>query len=439
MYFVGDRHQAFARHICYYVEFKDLGGLSQGTKVRVGGFDAGEVTGIEIPNSPISRFRVELRIDQKLRALVRTDSVATIGTEGVVGETFLLVRPGSSRAAPAPALSMLQSREPVDMSDLIDRGSGSLNDADGAVKQLRATLSTAGNKLNGALDSATVAISNVNDVVVGLKQGRGTAGMLLRDESVATSVRKSVANAQQATSNLEHASSQADAMVSDLESRHLPQKADDAMNVIRSATSNIDDGSKQLNQAITQVIKPDEEGVDAAANLRELLSNANSASANLVDDTEAFKHNLLVRGFFRSRGYYSLTNLPPGKYRADKIFMNPANHRAWLSAAELFQTRTNGIEDLSPQGKLLLDATVMQLGDSALDDPVVIEGYSDSDDPASQFALARSRAILVGQYLQNHLQIEQRNLGVVSMKNLPPSGVGHPTWDGVCIVVLNRR
>jgi hypothetical protein len=24
---------------------------------------------------------------------------------------------------------------------------------------------------------------------------------------------------------------------------------------------------------------------------------------------------------------------------------------------------------------------------------------------------------------------------VVSMKNLPPGNVGHPTWDGVCIVI----
>ena len=119
--------------------------------------------------------------------------------------------------------------------------------------------------------------------------------------------------------------------------------------------------------------------------------------------------------------------------------MNPENHRAWLSAAEMFQTRTNGVEELSPHGKVLLDATVTQLGDSALNGPIVIEGYAESDNPANQFVLARGRAVLVSQYLQNHLQIEQRNIGVVSMKNLPPAGLGHPTWDGVCIVTLKYR
>ena len=189
-------------------------------------------------------------------------------------------------------------QEPVDISDVLDRSASSLNDADGALKQLSATLSSASSKLNGTLAAATIAISNVNDVVVGVKQGRGTAGILLRDEAVAASIRRSIANAQQATSNFQHASDVADAMVSDLQSRNLPQKADNAMNRIQSAASNIDDGSKQLSQIITEVMKPDEEGLDAAANFREFLSNANSASEHLVDDAEAFKHNVLVRGSF---------------------------------------------------------------------------------------------------------------------------------------------
>ena len=100
--------------------------------------------------------------------------------------------------------------------------------------------------------------------------------------------------------------------------------------------------------------------------------------------------------------------------------------------------REDGIEELSPPGRLSLDAALAQLGDSALDGPIVIEGYAVSGDPANQFATAHSRAILVSQYLQNHFQIEQRNLGIVSMKDSPPGGVGHPTWDGVCIVTLKR-
>src|SRR5262245_18744641 len=83
MFLIGDRRQAFGQHVEYYSEFLNLAGLSNGAKVRVGGMDGGEVIGIAVPESPPSRFRIRWRINARLRGLVRTDSVATIATEGV--------------------------------------------------------------------------------------------------------------------------------------------------------------------------------------------------------------------------------------------------------------------------------------------------------------------------------------------------------------------
>ena len=244
IYMVGDRHQAFAKHLEYYAEFKDLAGLSQGAKVRVGGMDAGEVVAIGVPDFPAMRFRVKLQIDEKMRALVRADSVATIETEGIVGETFVLVRPGTPGTLAAPQLATLPSTEPLNMVDLLNQGSGLLTEADGTLKDLKeltGNLNGMNGKMNVALDAATTTLFNVNDVVVGLKQGRGPAGMFLRDEAVATSLRQSITNVQQTTSTLNHTSVQADAMigqagaiVADLQSRQLPQTVDDAVKSIRN-------------------------------------------------------------------------------------------------------------------------------------------------------------------------------------------------------------
>src|SRR5215472_7530951 len=93
MFLIGDRRQAFGQHVEYYSEFVNLAGLTNGAKVRVGGMDAGEVMAIGVPNSPSSGFRVKWRIGLNLRGLVRTDSVVTIETEGVVGGTYLSVHP----------------------------------------------------------------------------------------------------------------------------------------------------------------------------------------------------------------------------------------------------------------------------------------------------------------------------------------------------------
>jgi phospholipid/cholesterol/gamma-HCH transport system substrate-binding protein len=402
LFLVGNRHEAFARHMDFYAEFTNLAGLSKGTKVQVAGMNAGQILDIAIPDSPSSRFRVKLQINEKLHGLVRTDSVATIGTEGVVGDTFVLILPGSSKAPAAAAQSTLSSKEPTEIAELLDEGKGVLADVDGTVKHANGILTAVGGRLNSTLDGVKTTVSNVNDIVLGLKEGRGTAGILLRDQALAAQIRQTVTNTQQATADLGHA-------------------------------------SKQANGLISDIAGPDEQGITGGANIRESLSNANAATANMADETEALKHNFFFRGFFRHRGYYNLAHIDPGKYRKDALFTRSSNYRVWLPANELYQPDPNGLEQLTTQGKDLLNRTVVQYGDSAVESPIVIEGYSAGGNAADQLASSRNRAIIVRRYLQMHFQLDPGNLGAVPMMNVPPSGLDHPTWDGICIVVLKDR
>src|ERR1044071_8552671 len=122
LFLIGDRRQAFGQHVEYYAEFRNLAGLSTGAKVRVGGMDAGEVIGIVVPDSPPLHFRVRWRVNARLRGLVRSDSVASVDTEGIVGGVYLSVRPGSGQSLEAAALSTIPSRDPVELSELLLRG-----------------------------------------------------------------------------------------------------------------------------------------------------------------------------------------------------------------------------------------------------------------------------------------------------------------------------
>ena len=442
IYMVGDRHQAFAKHLEYYAKFKDLSGLSQGAKVRVGGMDAGEVVAIGVPDFPEMRFRVKLRIDEKMRALVRVDSIATIETDGIVGETFVLVRPGTPGALAAPQFATLPSTEPMNVQDLLNQGSGLMAEADESLKglkELTGNLNGMNGKMNVALDAATTTLFNVNDVVIGLKQGHGTAGMLLQDEVAADNVRQAIAQTKDATANLNQVSAQAHSLISDIQSRQLPQQIDDTMHSMKSAAANIDDSTKQIRHTIAEVSEEDEQGMSAGANIRESLSNTNTATANLAAETEALKHNFLVRGFFRRRGYYDLTHLSPDKYRKDKLFINPEDNRVWIPASGLFEKTADGKEVISLAGQRLLSTWLAGSGDAALGQPIVVEGYSNVTDVADQLTYSRHRAILVRQYLYTHFQIDETNVGAVSMRNSPPPGVGHTIWDGICLVLVRRR
>jgi phospholipid/cholesterol/gamma-HCH transport system substrate-binding protein len=431
IFLVGSRHEAFSRHVFLYTEFADLDGITKGSKVQVAGMDAGQVDKIDVPNSPNGRFRVQMRVDERFHGLVRIDSVVTVDTEGVVGNTFLTIHTGSPDASIAQADSVLQSKPPVKMSDLLTNGLGIMNDADATLKQV-------GGKLNIALDGVNGAVGNANDLLIGLKEGRGTAGMLLRDEKMADQIRETMSNAQSATSNLKQASAGVSSIVADAQQRQLPQKLDDTMTQIRSASTQANATIEQVHQSLTQALGPDANGVTAGQNISQALSNVNVATGNMAEDTEALKHNFFFKGFFNHRGYYTLSSLSPREYRRGKLFASPHNPRVWLRADSLFQQGTTGSEELSQDGKRAIDAAVVSFGDSIFTHAIVVEGYSDAVAPADALSWSYARAQVVRNYLEARYPFEAKNVGVMPLSATPPMGLGHRHWSGVCILVAEK-
>ncbi len=454
LFLIGNRHNVFAKRFDLYTEFKNLNGLAKGAKVQVAGLDAGEVTDIGVPQSPSAGFRLKLKLNDQVRGLVRTDSVASIATEGVVGDKFVLIGPGSPTAPEAAPSSTLPSKETSDIAELLQKSTALVTNASGTMK-------TVADKLTATLDSVTTTVNNTNDVVIGIKQGRGTVGMLLRDEKTAADIRQSLANVRDATSSLNHASQQADALISDFQSRGLPakvdgitakadsiisdvqsrnfgEKLDQTMENVHSATQNIDATTQQLHDTIAKALAPDAQGREAGDNIRETLSNVNEASGNMAEDTEALKHNFLLRGFFRRRGYFSMARMAPDKYRQDKVFANPSNPRLWIDAAELFEPKQGESEMLSRAGKARIDAALAQLGDHVIGGAIVVEGYAISGAPGDQLALSRSRAILVRDYLHTRFQLDTQSIGTVPLRGVPPPATQKESWNGVCIVLLAK-
>ena len=48
IFLVGNQRRTFAKHVEFFTEFANINGIMKGSKVRVGGFDAGEVTDIKL-------------------------------------------------------------------------------------------------------------------------------------------------------------------------------------------------------------------------------------------------------------------------------------------------------------------------------------------------------------------------------------------------------
>jgi phospholipid/cholesterol/gamma-HCH transport system substrate-binding protein len=408
--------------------------------------DAGQVQGVEIPDAPPAKFRVKIRITEKLRGLVRTDSVVTIGTEGVVGNRFLAIGAGTARAPVAAPGATLPGAEPTDISALLDQAKGTIGNIDTTVRNANklvtnadGLIATLGGNLNSTVTEVRTTVSNANELIAGIKEGRGSAGILLRDEAFADQVRQAVTNIQSATSDLKSAAAKSGTLVSELQSKGFPQKVDDTLTEVNQTAKNFNATSAQVRQVVADLTGADEHGATAVATIRESLSNVNVAAANMADETEALKHNFLLRGFFRKRGYYSLTVLSPGLYRKDPLFAAQSNDRAWLPADQLFHPDSQGLEELTSGGRSALSAAVANYGQRIFQSPIVVEGYSDCEIVNDRLAVSRARAILVRNYLQSHFHLDSGKLGAVALEDHPPDGSAHPSWNGVVIVVLKVK
>jgi phospholipid/cholesterol/gamma-HCH transport system substrate-binding protein len=102
-----------------HADFAYAGGLQEGAPVRVSGIQVGKVTGLSILDegaeppaaSPVDRLgrtseplvRADLVLDREYSRLMTTDARLYIGTQGVVGESYVELQPGPSDGAAVAA------------------------------------------------------------------------------------------------------------------------------------------------------------------------------------------------------------------------------------------------------------------------------------------------------------------------------------------------
>jgi len=438
LFLIGNQHKAFHRHIVFYTNFQSVDGLPKGAQVRVDGMDAGEVQTIQIPSSPEQKFRLKMNVDDSLRGLIREDSVVTVETEGIVGDKYLLIHHGTGHAPLAPAESTLQSKEPFEMTKLLEQAQGIMTQAGTTLNGLQSTMTDLNRHLDTALDTATGTMKNVNSVVLDVRNGKGAAGLLLEDKATAADVRQSLANVRQTTEKLNDSSMRVDNLLSDVQSRQLIPKVDDTLTAAKSASQNLDQTSQQINTTLKAAFGQDQYGEDAGSNLQQSLTNLNQASGNLTDDTEALKHEFFFKGFFKHRGYDTLDDLPVEQYRAGQVFKSLPQTRQWIPASSLFSRDSSGLEVLSPQGRGNIDAAVGQLNE-IYGKPLIVEGYASGPSPSEELIESRHRAALVRNYLQLRYHLQPKNTGIIALRSTPPSATGKDTFDGVSLVSVGLK
>lgn len=177
LFLIGNQNNLFSRSFEVYAYFANLNGLDTGAQVHVSGLNAGSVSDIRVPRQVPPRFRVTLKITRKFRPLLRRNSVATISSQGMVGDEFVEIDPGKNPGEVCAPGCTIQSKEPTNLSDLLEEGGDVMH------------------TLNSTLESAT-RVANHADRALATFDARGRSGVTGPEH-----LRQTMADAQRAAEN----------------------------------------------------------------------------------------------------------------------------------------------------------------------------------------------------------------------------------------------
>lgn len=429
LFLIGDRRLLFTDQVRLNTEFTRVRGVQVGTKVQLSGLDAGEVVQVSIPPDPGEAFRVTMRIRDDLRHLVRTDSVVSVQTDGLIGNVYLDIGGGTSAAAVATPDSLITGRDAIEFADLIDEGRetfrtvteeflGLREDISGAIEALTTTTNSAneiidsvGNDVNRITTSGaevTEAISAVlvdaRAVVASVQAGEGTVGRLLKDDALYVRMEETV------------------------------KRVEESVGGVRRTVA-------QIEQAATDFRAEGGPAETLMSDTREVVGYARAALADLAENTEALKRNWLFRGFYTRRGFYSLGDLSVDEYRRGVLEQDGrVALRMWVDAAGLFATRDDGAERLTAEGRRRLDLAMAPLLRYPSDSPLVVEGYAAATVSADvRFLQAQSRADLVREHVQRRFNRSDALTGIMPMGvDATDSPRADGRWDGVALAIFVR-
>lgn len=448
LFLIGSSKQLFAHHFSVYTNFDDTATINKGVTVRVSGMDAGTVDAVEMPRTPSGKFRMKLKVDEKFRHIIREDSVASITTQGMVGNQFVEIKKGTDSSPECKPGCTIKSQEPASISQLMQQGNEIADQIKSTIKDVRGRADVAmGNitDLTGHADESIRSITpgiqkiaangvkisgNADQIVASVRNGQGAAGKLLMDQKTAQDVTTTVSNARQTTANVDGASAKANDMIAEIQQKDLPK--------VDQTVTNVRDTTNQLNAAVGTFLSKGNNQESAPDALRDTIQHANQATGNLADDTEAIKHSFFFRGFFKRRGFYSLAHMTPSEYERSEFIRKPAG-RVWIPAAGLFEEGADGKQKLTPRGSSILDQESSGLVRYLPNNPIMVEAYSPTGARDQQYLSSEQRGDEVRRFLESRFQVNSKWIGVMPFENQPPKHAGKKTWNGISLVVIQSK
>ena len=207
IYFVGKQKNLFGNTFHLKAQFKTVSGLKEGNNVRFSGINIGTVNGIELITD--TSVLVDLVIKKNVQQFIKMDAVASIGSDGLMGDKVLTITPGNGNAETVGNNALISSKSAVEMADIM-------------------------NSLKTSVDNAGVITGQLAEVSYKINNGNGALSRLISDDGFSNSLKGTLINLQASTDQFAK-------FTTNLNNGALSSKLDSTMSNLQSGTKGLSD------------------------------------------------------------------------------------------------------------------------------------------------------------------------------------------------------
>jgi len=281
IFMVGKKGAIFGSSFNVSAYFSNVQGLRNGAVVRLNGIDVGSVKSIQIVPDTTGRVQVKMSLSQDIHRFIRTDTKASIETEGLVGNKVVVLKIGGSTSEEVSDGGIIQTEEQPTFTAIIAETQGVIK----YTKDMTRSLAEITEKVN---------------------TGKGSIGKLLNDDRL---YKNAADLTEQANVSLKGITQELQ-KVTGLFDKLGVGVQDVVNNVNRSIVrldtimAGVQHGKGMLGQMLVDGSKYDSTFSVTMQNIQSTSEAARLAASRLAENMEALKHNWLFKNYFENRGYW---------------------------------------------------------------------------------------------------------------------------------------
>jgi phospholipid/cholesterol/gamma-HCH transport system substrate-binding protein len=186
---------SFEKTYTVYVDFDNPGGLQSGAAVRIAGVKVGAVKDLEFQGGKIDPktgrrvlVRAKVNIEQRVKDAIHEDADFYVTTQGVLGEQFMAIEPGSVEKPILQEGAVVKGIDPPRIDLFLAKAYELLDTTVNGIRNNRETIAAIATNTASLLKGLNVALTDnrerINRIVANVEEMSAEAKALARDARV---------------------------------------------------------------------------------------------------------------------------------------------------------------------------------------------------------------------------------------------------------------